>query len=171
MDTRHRANDRSGRADGTPGAAARSVRPRTGRADRVRLEAARGSRAAERGRRTGTVATGRSGGCTDLDQRSTEEVDQLAVGVEREHVRDVLVRPHDHESPLLPVQATQLEDVGGRVGAEDLLVIDEPERSLARQQDRRQVRDGDVAMPLLEHGPHVEHRVGIGTGRGEPGDR
>ena len=74
--------------------------------------------------------------------------------------------------PGLAVDAAQVEDVLGlRVGAEHLLVVDQAEVALARQQDRRQRVDGEVAVALLEDGADVDHRVGVGARRGEARDR
>ena len=81
--------------------------------------------------------------------------------VQRENVRDVLVRPHHDEGAAVPVDAAQVEDVDARVGAERLLVVDELERALAGEEDPGQARDGELAVPLLEDRARLTTMCGI----------
>ena len=66
-------------------------------------------------------------------------------------------------APRLAVDAAQIEDVGAvlEVGRERLLVVDQPEASLARKQNRRQLLDLEVAMPLLEDRANVDDAVDV----------
>ena len=50
---------------------------------------------------------------------------ELRIAVERQNVRDELVRPHDHHAAPRAIDAAQGEDVltAFVVGAEDLLVV------------------------------------------------
>jgi hypothetical protein len=84
-----------------------------------------------------------------IEQNAPEEGGEFVVRVEGQHVRDVLVRPDDHQRPFLAVDAAQIEDVGAvlEVGRERLFVVDQPEPALARQKKRRKILDLEVAMP------------------------
>ena len=76
---------------------------------------------------------------------------------------DVLVGSHNHDRTRRPVDSAQLEDVvaGLQVGAEDLLVVDEPVAALVRPQDARQLPDGDAVVWLLEDGSQVDDCVDV----------
>jgi len=88
-------------------------------------------------------------------------------------VRDVLVRSDDDHAPLLAIDASHLEDVGPglEVGAEHLLVVDQAEAALSRQQDGWHSNDRKVTMPLLENGPDVDHGIDVVAARREALDR
>ena len=58
-----------------------------------------------------------------------------------------------------------------RSGAVGLLVVDQPEAPLARQQHRRQLFDLEVAVPLLEDRANVDDAVDVRPRRGEAADR
>ena len=78
---------------------------------------------------------------------------------------DVLIRANDDERAPLAVDPAQIEDVAGpRVGGERLLVVDEPVGAFAREQQRRQLRKGEVAVALLEDRAEIEHAVDVGSG-------
>src|SRR5215212_4034493 len=93
-----------------------------------------------------------------IEHESPEEGGEFVVRVEREHVCNMLVRTNDDNRTVLPVDAAQVEDVLAvlEVGRERLLVVDQPEPPLARQEKRRQLFDLEVAMPLLKHGADVD---------------
>ena len=71
--------------------------------------------------------------------------------LQRQHVGHVLVGAHDDHHAVLAVDAAQREDIGAvlQVGGVDLLVVDQPEAPLARQQQCRQRIDIDLAVALL----------------------
>jgi hypothetical protein len=76
-----------------------------------------------------------------VEHEPFEEGREFGVRVEREHVRNVLVRTDDDHCAPLAVDTAQVEDVETalevrRVG---LLVVDQAEPPLARQQKRRKV--------------------------------
>ena len=78
-----------------------------------------------------------------VEHEPFEEGREFGVRVEREHVRNVLVRTDDDHCAPLAVDTAQVEDVETalevrRVG---LLVVDQAEPPLARQQKRRKVFD------------------------------
>jgi hypothetical protein len=78
-----------------------------------------------------------------VEHEPFEEGREFGVRVEREHVRNVLVRTDDDHCAPLAVDTAQVEDVETalevrRVG---LLVVDQAEPPLARQQKRRKVSD------------------------------
>ncbi len=88
-----------------------------------------------------------------------EELGELLPRRERQHVRDVLVRADDHQASG-PVDAALVEDVASlRVHRVDLLVVDQPERPDARQEDRRHPAELNVLVALLEDHLDVEHAV------------
>ena len=66
----------------------------------------------------------------------------------------VLVGADDDHAAAVAVDAAQVEDVvGARGGAEGLLVVEEAERALPGQQDRRQVVDGEgrlISVMILD---------------------
>ena len=103
-----------------------------------------------------------------IEQESAEEGGEFVVRVQRQHVRDVLVRTDDDHRTLRAVDAAQIEDVGAvlEVGAIGLLVVDEPEASLARQQDGRQFLDLELAVSLLEDRANVDDAVDVDVGPG-----
>ena len=107
-----------------------------------------------------------------VEQKPLEEGGELVVRIERQHVRDVLVRTNDDHRPRLAVDAAQIEDVGAvlEIGRERLLVVDQPEPALARQQKRRQLLDLEVAMPLLEDRADVDDAVDVCGGGREAAD-
>ena len=72
----------------------------------------------------------------------------------------VPVAPHHVlAAPAVP-QAKQVE-----------FVVDEPEAPLARKQNRRELFDLEVAVPLLEDRANIDHAVDVRARRGEPADR
>ena len=72
------------------------------------------------------------------------------MGVEREDIGHVLVRSDDDDATLGSVDASAVEDVRTETeGAEHLLIVDEPEPTLARSEQRRHGVDRQVSMGLL----------------------
>src|SRR5260370_40407470 len=108
-----------------------------------------------------------------IEQESAEVRREFVVRVKREYVRNVLVGADNDNRALLTVDAAQLEDVGTvlEVGAVGLLVVDTPEAPLARKQNRRELFDREVAVPLLEDRANIDHAVDVRARRGEPADR
>ena len=53
---------------------------------------------------------------------------ELGVGVEGQHIGDILVGSHDHHAAPIPIDAAHVENVGValEVRAEDLLVVAQP---------------------------------------------
>ena len=66
-----------------------------------------------------------------------ESCSGVVMGVERQDVRHVLVRPHNHHAPALAVNAAHIEDVAAalQVRTEHLLVIAQAVAALLRQQE------------------------------------
>ena len=85
------------------------------------------------------------------------------MGVERENMRDVLVRPHDDHAPPRSIDAPHVENVVAvlQVGAEHLLIVTEPVTAFARQKERGHGLDRKFAMALLKNGPDIDHGVDI----------
>ena len=67
-------------------------------------------------------------------QEAVEKRSKLLKSIERENVRNVLVRPHDHHAPRLAIDAAHGEDViaAFEVGAEHLFVVAKSVTSLPR---------------------------------------
>src|SRR5579875_4123100 len=92
--------------------------------------------------------------------------------MEWKDVRNVLVWADDDHAARLAVDAAQVEDVAGvRIGAEDLLVVDQPEPALFGKQDRWHGADAEPMMVLLEDRANVDHRVRVHARRREPSQR
>src|SRR6266481_9935540 len=108
-----------------------------------------------------------------IEQESSEVRREFVVRVQREYVRNVLVGADNDNRALLTVDAAQLEDVGTvlEVGAVGLLVVDKLEAPLARKQNRRELFDLEVAVPLSEDRANIDHAVDVRARRGEPADR
>src|SRR5258705_13791137 len=108
-----------------------------------------------------------------IEQESSEVRREFVVRVQREYVRNVLVGADNDNRALLTVDAAQLEDVGTvlEFGAVGLLVVDKPEAPLARKQNRRELFDLEVAVPLSEDRANIDHAVDVRARRGEPADR
>src|SRR5215207_6515712 len=85
----------------------------------------------------------------------------------------MLVRTNDDNSTVLPVDATQVEDVLAvlKVGRVGLLIIDKPEPPLARKQNGRQLFDLEVAMSLLKYAADVDDAIDVHAFRREAPDR
>src|SRR3954451_9915475 len=112
-----------------------------------------------------------SEGLARVGRERVEERGEVVVCAQRKHVRDVLVRPDDDDAAVARDPA-QVEDVAGPgVRAEHLLVIDEAVAPLPGEQKVRHAGERELAMPLLEDGPHVEERVDVASGRRVPPDR
>ena len=86
------------------------------------------------------------------------------MGIERQYVGDVLIRPHHDHAAFRAIDAARIENIGTvlQVRTERLFVIDQFEASLARPQQRRQCIEREIAMALLKHRAHVDHRIDIG---------
>ena len=89
------------------------------------------------------------------------------MGAEWEDVGNVMIRSNDDDATVGPVDASGVEDVWAvvQLGAEDLLVVDEPEPALAREQKRRHGIDRQVLMRLLANRSDVDDRVEVSAGR------
>jgi hypothetical protein len=85
------------------------------------------------------------------------------VGLEWQDLPYVLIGPHDDQGTSLPVDTTQVENIvlGLRVGAEDLLVVDEIELPFARQEDRRHDVDRQFPMRLLADRDYLNHKIDV----------
>jgi hypothetical protein len=107
-----------------------------------------------------------------VDQDTGEEARQRSVFVEREDVCDVLVGTDEDNASGATVHTAQIEDVGAvRVWTEHLLVVDQAELALSRQQYRRHLGHRELAMALLKDSAHVDGAVGFRAGRRETFDR
>src|SRR5690625_4377969 len=107
------------------------------------------------------------------------------VFVQRQDLRDVLIRPDNHNSTLSTVQTSQVVNIladfqtrnvakqhsVGLFSGEDLFVVFESELALGRLQQAGNVVDVHVEMLFLGDGVHVKNRIGFGVGSGEPVDR
>src|SRR5271166_6404458 len=98
-----------------------------------------------------------------LDHEAIEECRKLEKGIERENMRNVLIRSHDDHAAAVSIDAPQVENVVAafQVRAEHLFIIDKPIAALSRQQERGHRFDRKLAMALLEDGQHFDHRVDI----------
>ena len=99
----------------------------------------------------------------NVEHEVGEERREIIVGTEWEDVGDVLIRSNDDDATVGPVDASAVEDVWAvvQLGAEDLLVVDEPEPALAREQKRRHGIDRHVSVGLLVDRTDVDHRVDV----------
>jgi len=63
---------------------------------------------------------------------AVEKCCKLFISVEREDMRDILIRPHDDQAPCLPIDVAHCKDVVATfsVDAEYLVVIVKPETAL-----------------------------------------
>ena len=95
------------------------------------------------------------------------------MGIERQNMRHVLIRPDDDHATLVAVNTPRFENVLVifHVGAEHLFVVAEPVPSFARQQQSRHGLEHKRAMALLEDRPDIDHGIDVGRGRGKPSDR
>ena len=84
---------------------------------------------------------------------------KLGMAIEREDMRDILVRPHHDHAAFVPIDAAHRKDVVAafQVGAEHLLVVAKPVTSFRREQERGHGCDGELRMRLLEHRTDIDH--------------
>src|SRR5438876_9795861 len=70
-----------------------------------------------------------------LQHEAIEERRELRMAVERENMRDILIRPNHDHAARFSIDAAQREDVviACEIGAEHLFVIAKTETSLPRQ--------------------------------------
>ena len=89
------------------------------------------------------------------------------MGIERQDVRDKLVRPHHHHAASVSIDTAHIKNVVAafQVGAEHFLVVAQLVAALSGQQQWWHRLDREVAMPLLEDCPDVDHAIDICTGR------
>jgi hypothetical protein len=75
----------------------------------------------------------------------------------------VLIGSDDDYATVGTINASAVEDVcaTAQVGAEDLLVVDNPEPALAGEKKRRHGVDSEISVVWLADGSHVDHRVGV----------
>src|ERR1019366_1202239 len=92
-----------------------------------------------------------------------EERGELVVGIEREHMRNVLVWTDDGDAALLPIDTPHLENVVAafQVGAKYLLVVAKPVAPFAGEQEGGHGLDREFAMALLEGRADVDHGVDV----------
>ncbi len=90
------------------------------------------------------------------------------MGGEWEDVGDVLIGSNDDDATVGAVDASAVEDVWTvmQVRSEDLLVVDEPQPALSRQEQRRHGVDSQVSVVLLADRTYIDHRVDIVAGGG-----
>src|ERR1700687_5598276 len=81
-----------------------------------------------------------------VEHECCEKLSENVRAVQREDVRDVLIRSDNDHAALLPIHAPHLEDgsPGRKVRAEHLFVVDQAEASLPGQQDCRHCVDVEV---------------------------
>src|ERR1017187_9164940 len=92
-----------------------------------------------------------------------DERGELVVGIEREHMRNVLVWTDDGDAALLPINTPHLENVVAafQVGAKYLLVVAKPVAPFAGEQEGGHGLDREFAMALLEGRADVDHGVAV----------
>ena len=81
------------------------------------------------------------------------------MAIERQHMRDILIRPHHDHAAFVPIDAADRKDVvtALEVGAEHLFVVAKPVTSFRREKERGHRLDGELRMRLLEHGADIDH--------------
>ena len=121
----------------------------------------------ENGRIWGAASCGVTESVAQQPQRSIrpqhEAVEigrKLRMTIEREHIRDVLVRPHDDHAAAARSMPRRSKDVVAalQVGAEHLFVVAKPVTSLRRAAATAAcVSMREFAMRLLEHRTDIDH--------------
>src|SRR5262245_32974455 len=98
-----------------------------------------------------------------IEQEASEERAEFVVRVQREHVRNVLVGADDDHCAPRTVHAARDEDVRTvlEVGAEGLLVVVDREATLAREQQRWQLVQLEIAVSLLKYRAKVYDAVDV----------
>jgi hypothetical protein len=84
---------------------------------------------------------------------------EFGMTIERQHMRDILIRPHHDHAAFAPIDAAHRKDVAAalEIRAEHLLVVAESGASFRREQERGHRLDGEFAMRLLEHRADIDH--------------
>ena len=97
-------------------------------------------------------------GAFRLQHEPIKEPGELRIRIERQNMRDELVRPHDHHAAVLAIDAAHGEDVMSalQVGAEHLFVIAQTVAAFPRQEKVRHSLDRNLAVPLLKHRTQID---------------
>ena len=99
---------------------------------------------------TASVLSGRglSSSLLTIKQELAEERHEFAVGIQRQHVRNVLIRTHNDQCAVFTVDAAEVKNIRAvlQIGAEGFFVVDQPETALARQQYGGQFIDPEFTM-------------------------
>ena len=108
-----------------------------------------------------------------LHHKAIEECCELGICIERENMRDVLVRSHDNHATPVSIDAPHVENVMAalQVRAEHLFAVTKPVMALPGQKERGHGLDGKLKMALLEDGPDIDHGVDIRPPRRVSPDR
>src|SRR4051794_1435949 len=95
--------------------------------------------------------------------KAIKECGELGMRIERENVRDVLVRPHDNHAAPVTIDSPHVENVMAalQVRTEHFFIVMKSIPALPGQKERGHGLNGKGAMALLEDGPHIDHRVDI----------
>src|SRR5207248_10760034 len=98
-------------------------------------------------------------GSTRSQHEPIEICRQRRMAIERENMRDILVRPHHDHAAGFPFDAAHRKNVvtALEVGAEHLFVIAKSVASFRREKERGHRLDGELRMRLLEHRAHIDH--------------
>src|SRR5262249_13211300 len=94
-----------------------------------------------------------------------EEHRELGVSVKRQHVCNILTRPHHNDAALIAIDAAHGEDIvtALEVGAEHLFIVAKSEASLAREQEIGHGFERKLAMRLLEDGADIDYGIDLGS--------
>ena len=98
-----------------------------------------------------------------LQQEPGKETAQFIIRIQRQDMRDVLIRTDHNHATLLPVNAAHGEDISQPlvVDAEGFLVILQAELASAGLLQIRHVLVSELIEGLLEHGAKVDERIDI----------
>ena len=93
--------------------------------------------------------------------------------IERQNLCNVLIGPHHDHAAGLSINAAHTENVVSalQVRTKHLLVVVQAVTAFAREQHRRHILNGELAMILLEHRAQVDRAVDVGADRRISPDR
>src|SRR5437868_4156696 len=93
-----------------------------------------------------------------LQHEPIEVCRKRRMAIERENMRDILVRPH-HDHAAVPFDAAHRKDVvtALEIGAEHLFVVAKSVTSFGGEKERGHRLNGELRMRLLEHRAHIDH--------------
>jgi uncharacterized protein len=102
-----------------------------------------------------------------LQHEPAEELPELGMPIKWQDMRDELVRPHDDQAPVPPVDPTDIEDVVPvfEVRAKHLFVVAQSKTSFSRNEQRRHRANIEFVMALLKDRPDIDHRIDVLTRR------